>query len=126
MSGKRKSGGGTWVDPDDSPELTDEWFDRADIYDGDKLVRRGKPPGDDKLALAARLKLGMSQSQFAKAISVPLATLKNWEQQRVRPDPAARSLLLIVHQEPEAALRALRRTAPKPGGTPKPKRAHAA
>ena len=32
-----------WSDPDDAPELTDEFFARADIYEGDKLVRRGRP-----------------------------------------------------------------------------------
>jgi uncharacterized protein (DUF4415 family) len=31
------------VDPDDAPELTDEWFGRADVYEGEKLVRRGRP-----------------------------------------------------------------------------------
>jgi uncharacterized protein (DUF4415 family) len=37
---KRKS---EWVDPDDAPELTDEWLERADYYEGGKLVRRGRP-----------------------------------------------------------------------------------
>ncbi len=32
-----------WVDPDDAPELTDEFFDQADEYQGDKLVRVGRP-----------------------------------------------------------------------------------
>jgi uncharacterized protein (DUF4415 family) len=32
-----------WVDPDDAPELTDDHFERADVYRGDKLVRRGRP-----------------------------------------------------------------------------------
>lgn len=43
MGEKQKSGGGEWVDPDDAPELTDEFFDRADIYQGGKLIRRGRP-----------------------------------------------------------------------------------
>jgi hypothetical protein len=25
------------------PELTEEWFDKADLYQGDKLVRPGRP-----------------------------------------------------------------------------------
>lgn len=33
-----------WVDPDDAPELTDEFFSRADVFDGEKLIRRGRPP----------------------------------------------------------------------------------
>ena len=32
-----------WVDPDDAPELTTEWFETADVYDGDKLISRGRP-----------------------------------------------------------------------------------
>jgi len=34
----------TWIDPDDAPELTEDWFKKADLYDGDKLIRRGRPP----------------------------------------------------------------------------------
>jgi hypothetical protein len=32
-----------WVDPDAAPELTHEYFERADVYLGNKLVRRGRP-----------------------------------------------------------------------------------
>jgi uncharacterized protein (DUF4415 family) len=48
MSGKRSATRKTWVDPDDAPELTDEWFQGADLMDGDKIIRRGK--GRPKLA----------------------------------------------------------------------------
>jgi uncharacterized protein (DUF4415 family) len=44
MPRKKKSGSGAWADPDDAPELTDEFFDRAEIRQGDKIVRRGRPP----------------------------------------------------------------------------------
>lgn len=33
-----------WTDPDDAPELTDEWFDAADLHRDGVLVRRGRPP----------------------------------------------------------------------------------
>jgi len=33
----------TWIDPDEAPELTDAFFERADLYQGDKRVRRGRP-----------------------------------------------------------------------------------
>jgi len=29
---------------DEAPELTDEQLARADVYHGDKLIRRGRPP----------------------------------------------------------------------------------
>lgn len=35
----------SWVDPDDAPELDDDWFDRAEIRIGDTIIRRGRPPG---------------------------------------------------------------------------------
>jgi uncharacterized protein (DUF4415 family) len=45
-----------WIDPDDAPELTKEWFETADYYEGDKLVRRGRPPSDaPKEAISLRL-----------------------------------------------------------------------
>ncbi len=43
MSRKKKGSAATWTDPDDAPELTEEWFRSADLYDGDRLIRRGRP-----------------------------------------------------------------------------------
>jgi len=54
-----------------------------------------------------RKRLGMTQAAFARALRIPLSTLRNWEQGRVLPDPAARSLLAIVARNPKAALKAL-------------------
>lgn len=43
-------------DYEEIPELTDEWFERADLYKGDKLIRRGRPPSPRrKEALSLRL-----------------------------------------------------------------------
>ena len=44
-----------WVDPDDAPELDDAWFDKADFMIGDKVIRRGRPPGSSKLLVSLRL-----------------------------------------------------------------------
>jgi uncharacterized protein (DUF4415 family) len=44
-----------WVDPDDAPELTDEWFDKADFMIGEKVIRRGRPPGSSKNLVSLRL-----------------------------------------------------------------------
>jgi uncharacterized protein (DUF4415 family) len=44
MPAKKPVSKSTWIDPDDAPELTEEWFQTADLYDGNKLVRRGRPP----------------------------------------------------------------------------------
>jgi uncharacterized protein (DUF4415 family) len=45
----------SWVDPDDAPEWTDEMFDRAEIRIGDKVIRRGRPPGSAKTQVSLRL-----------------------------------------------------------------------
>jgi uncharacterized protein (DUF4415 family) len=43
-------------DYEEIPELTDEWFKRADLYDGGKLIKRGRPPSPrPKRALSLRL-----------------------------------------------------------------------
>lgn len=55
-----------------------------------------------------RRRLDMTQEQFAAALHIPVATLRNWEQGRNAIDPAARSLLLIVARNPRAALKALK------------------
>ena len=56
---------------------------------------------------AIRKRLGMTQEQFAEALRIPLATLRNWEQGRFAMDPAAKSLLRIVAKNPKAAFKAL-------------------
>ena len=56
---------------------------------------------------AIRTRLQMTQEVFAKAIGVPVATVRNWEQSRTSMDPAVRSLLRVVERESDAALRAL-------------------
>jgi uncharacterized protein (DUF4415 family) len=43
MTKKPTVGESTWTDPDDAPELTADWMARAEIREGDKLVRRGRP-----------------------------------------------------------------------------------
>lgn len=46
----------SWVDPDDAPEITTAWVAAADLYSGEKLVRRGRPPkGSTKVLTTLRL-----------------------------------------------------------------------
>jgi uncharacterized protein (DUF4415 family) len=56
MPRKKKSGAAAWIDPDDAPELTDKFFDRAEIRKGDRVVRGGRPPlPNPKQAVKLRL-----------------------------------------------------------------------
>jgi len=54
MSGSRDVSKTAWVDPDDAPELDDAWFDKADHYRGETLIRRGRPRGSDKVSTTIR------------------------------------------------------------------------
>lgn len=54
-----------------------------------------------------RKRLGMTQEEFAHALRIPVATLRNWEQGRNAIDPAARSLLMVVAKNPKLVLRTL-------------------
>jgi uncharacterized protein (DUF4415 family) len=55
MSVSSEDTGTEWVDPDDAPELDDEWFDKADFMIGDKVIRPGRPRGSAKRAVSIRL-----------------------------------------------------------------------
>ncbi|MCI0510299.1 uncharacterized protein (DUF4415 family) [Chromohalobacter marismortui] len=46
MIAKKDDSKTTWIDPDDAPELDDDWFEGAYQYEDDKLVKRGRgrPP----------------------------------------------------------------------------------
>ena len=56
-----------------------------------------------------RKRLQMSQQEFADTLGIPVATLRNWEQNRVAMEPATIALMRILAKEPEAALRAPRK-----------------
>jgi uncharacterized protein (DUF4415 family) len=43
MTKKPADGVSEWIDPDDAPALDDAFFDRAEIREGDKIVRPGRP-----------------------------------------------------------------------------------
>lgn len=73
-------------DPDTPPEVT------LDMLIAPKNLRR---------------RLGMTQEQFANAIGLPVATLRNWEQGRNSIDPAGESLLILIARDPEGVLSAL-------------------
>ncbi|HOI17443.1 MAG TPA: helix-turn-helix domain-containing protein [Geobacteraceae bacterium] len=49
----------------------------------------------------ARLKIGLSQSEFAKILGVSVRTLQEWEQGRRTPSGAAKSLITIAIKKPE-------------------------
>jgi putative transcriptional regulator len=52
------------------------------------------------LARRIRLKLGLSQPEFAKRFGIPIGTLRDWEQHRAEPDQAAQTLLRVIEALP--------------------------
>ena len=54
------------------------------------------------MAAEARSHVGLSQAEFAKLLGVSLRTLQDWEQGRREPSGAAKTLLKIAAQNPDA------------------------
>jgi uncharacterized protein (DUF4415 family) len=71
MSAKSAVTKNSSVDPDDAPELTDAWFEKADLMQGAKLVRRGRPAGRTKASQTVRFDLDV--------LAAFKATGKGWQ-----------------------------------------------
>ena len=90
--------------------MSDEDIAAAALRDPD-----AQPLDDERLAAMRRVsrvkvvrqRLGLTQAEFAKAFHLPLTTLRDWEQQRSRPDAPARALLLAIERDAEVMRRLL-------------------
>ncbi len=71
---------------------------------GDASRARIASPVDVK---AVRLRANKTQTQFATAYHIPVATLRDWEQGRRHPDAPARALLTVIAADPVAVERML-------------------
>jgi putative transcriptional regulator len=90
----------------DFEELTASIREAGRIRRGEAKARRVTEfaPVDVK---AIRRRLGKSQAEFARLIGVNVATLRNWEQGRRRPQGPARALLKVAATNPEIVAAAL-------------------
>lgn len=79
-------------DPD-APPLTDEQLNR---------MKRATP------VRRVRSKLQMSQTEFAKAFRIPLATLRSWERGEIDLDPVILAYLSAIERAPDAIRAALK------------------
>jgi len=70
----------------------------------DRTLARLRRPLDVK---AIRKGLKLTQQQFAQEFGLELRTVQDWEQGRVLPTGAARTLLRIIERDPDAVRRAL-------------------
>ncbi|HXA40961.1 MAG TPA: BrnA antitoxin family protein [Phenylobacterium sp.] len=59
MRKNANDGAPVWIDPDDAPELTDDFFDRAELREGDRVLR----PADGALTRRGRPRLDNPKRQ---------------------------------------------------------------
>ncbi len=57
MPRNKGSGKKRWTDSDDAPELTREFFRSGEVYKGEKLLRRGRPPTGPQTKEAVKLRI---------------------------------------------------------------------
>ena len=81
------------------PELTADQFAGAIPASVRRRIAAGKvESGEDIVAI--RRFVGLSQTQFARAMEISVHTLRNWEQGRRRPEGPAIGLLRIAARHP--------------------------
>ena len=76
----------------------------AEILQSIKDMKAGKGKVVLSPAVEARQATGLSQAQFATLLGVSVRTLQGWEQGRMQPSGAARTLLAIARVNPRAVL----------------------
>ena len=64
--------------------------------------RVANPPVDVR---AIRAKTGKTREAFAAAYGLPVGTVRDWEQEKRRPDTPARVLLGLIEAEPDTVER---------------------
>jgi putative transcriptional regulator len=75
---------------------------------GERKLSEYKVTVPEKVDVARlRNSLGLSQRAFAERFGLDVTAVHAWEQDRRRPDRAARILLAVIAREPEAVRRAL-------------------
>lgn len=91
-----------------------ETFDEliTSIEQGGAILKSKKSPSrkfkiEDPDVPEIRRHLGLTQQKFAMLLGISLATLRNWEQGRRKPDGPARILLCIVAKHPKTVLDAV-------------------
>lgn len=56
-AGRRIFGKALTADPDDAPELLEGFFAEAEVRDGDRIVRRGRPPLGERAKVRVALRI---------------------------------------------------------------------
>jgi DNA-binding transcriptional regulator YiaG len=83
----------------DIPELTEAQFARAIPARLRRRLMSGRFESGDDIAALRRF-VGLTQVEFARAMSISVHTLRNWEQGRRQPEGPAIALLRIAARHP--------------------------
>jgi putative transcriptional regulator len=81
------------------PELTEEQLARAIPASVRRRLMLGRFESGEDIAALRRF-VGLTQVQFARALSISPHTLRNWEQGRRHPEGPAIALLRIAARHP--------------------------
>jgi len=77
----------------------------AELLESVKQMKAGRAARIHKIevspVVSARIKSGLSQSDFAKLLGVSIRTLQDWEQGRRLPSGAAKTLIAIAERRPD-------------------------
>ncbi len=73
-----------WVDPDDAPEWTDEMVARAEISEGGRIIRRGRPPLGEKAKGVVTIRLDADVLASYRALGAGWQTQVNADLRRAR------------------------------------------
>lgn len=89
-------------------ELTRSVREGGRILRGEEVASRSTRIEEPDVA-AVRERFGLSQQEFAALLGISVRTLQNWEQGRRRPHGAARVLLRVAAEHPEAVWETIKR-----------------
>lgn len=83
----------------------------VEIRDGQEAPLVPDLPGGtdgDMPVRELRARLGLTQSEFASRLGLPVDTVRNWEQGKRAPRGPARALLMLIARAPQLAFQALK------------------
>jgi len=83
----------------DSEELGNKLLKSVREMKAGKVARATQVAANE--VAAARMKSGLSQTEFAQALQISPRTLQEWEQGRREPSGAAKALVQIALRHPE-------------------------
>ena len=92
------------------PELTEADLEASIPASQRRRLMKGEYR-DGKDIVALRRFVGLSQTRFAEALGISVHTLRNWEQDRRRPEGPALALLRIAARHPRIIRENLERAA---------------